>query len=99
MLAGACQRGSPESVETSVLLIRVAGAVLLAPACRWGRSVACPFFLLLGAAAVSGVKGGPQGRRPQGDAERPGGRRSGPVPLAGARRTAAAQPPPLPRPR
>jgi len=31
--------------------------------------VACPLLLLPGAAEVSGVKGGPQGRRPQGDAQ------------------------------
>lgn len=54
-------RGSPESVETSVVVISLAGAGLLAPACRVGQAVACPLFLLPGAAVVSGVKGGPQG--------------------------------------
>jgi hypothetical protein len=87
-------RGSPESVETSVLVISPVGAGLLVPACGWCRPVAWPLFLLPGAAVVSGVKGGPQG-----DAEHPGGRRGGPVPLAGARSTAAAQPPPFPGPR
>jgi len=47
------------------------GAVLLVPACRWGRPVACPLFLLPGAVVVFGVKGGPQGRRPQGGAQHP----------------------------
>ena len=92
-------RGSPRSVETSVVVI-VARA-----GCPWcarvwpGQAVACPLFLFPGAAGVPGVQGGPQGRRPQGDAEHPGGRGGGPVRLAGAARTAAAQPPPLCGPR
>ena len=44
---------------------------LLRPALRRGRPQACPLFLSPGAAVVSGVKGGPQGRRPKGDAQHP----------------------------
>ena len=33
--------------------------------------MACPLFLPPGAAVVSGVKGGPMDRRPQGDAKHP----------------------------
>ena len=38
-------RGSPESVETSVLVISPAGAVLLAPACRIGEACGLPAVL------------------------------------------------------
>ena len=64
-------RDSPQTVETSVVVIMASMAGLLAPVPGRGRLVACPLFLLPGAAVVSGVKGGPQGRRPQGDAEHP----------------------------
>jgi hypothetical protein len=94
-------RGSPQTVETSVLVIMVRAGC---PCCArvWpGQARTCPLFLLPG---VPGGQGGPQGRRPQGrrpqgDAQHPGGRGGGPVRLAGAARTAAAQPPPFPGPR
>jgi hypothetical protein len=81
-------------------LVIMAGAGCPCCARVWpGQAVACPRFLLPGAAGVPGVQGGPQGRRPRGDAQHPGGRGGGPVRLAGATRTAAAQPPPLDGPR
>ena len=50
---------------------------------RCGQAWACPLFLFPGAAGVPGVKGGPQGRRVQRDAQHPWGRGGGPVPLSG----------------
>ena len=61
------------------MVIMASMADLGAPAFWRGRPVACPLFLSRGAAAVSGVKGGPQDRRAQRDAQHPGGRRGGPV--------------------
>jgi len=64
-------RDSPQTVETSVVVIMASMAGLLVPVPGRGRLVACPLFLLPGAAVVSGVKGGPQGRRAQRDAQHP----------------------------
>ena len=60
------ERDSPQTVETSVVVIMASMAGLLAPVPGRGRLVACPLFLLPGAAVVSGVKGGPQGPSPAG---------------------------------
>src|SRR5713226_9614156 len=59
-------RDSPQTVETSVVVIMASMAGLLVPVPGRGRLVACPLFLLPGAAVVSGVKGGPQGPSPAG---------------------------------
>ena len=64
--AASSSRDSPQTVETSVVVIMASMAGLLAPASGRGRLVACPLFLLPGAAVVSGVKGGPQGPSPAG---------------------------------
>lgn len=66
MTIEALVRDSPQTVETSVVVIMASMAGLLAPVPGRGRLVACPLFLLPGAAAVSGVKGGPQGPSPAG---------------------------------
>ena len=62
----AAERDSPQTVETSVVVIMASMAGLLAPVPGRGRLVACPLSLLPGAAVVSGVKGGPQGPSPAG---------------------------------
>jgi hypothetical protein len=59
-------RDSPQTVETSVVVNMASMAGLLAPVSGRGRLVACPLFLLPGAAVVFGVKGGPQGPSPAG---------------------------------
>ena len=56
-------RGSPQTVETSVVVIMASMAGLLAPVPGWGQAWPARLFLVPGAAVVSGVKGGPQGRR------------------------------------
>ena len=56
-------RDSPQTVETSFVVIMASMAGLLAPVPGRGGLVACPLFLLPGAAVVSGVEGGPPGRR------------------------------------
>ena len=49
-------RDSPQTVETSVVVIMASMAGLLAPVPGRGRLVACPLFLLPGAAVVSGSR-------------------------------------------
>ena len=56
-------RDSPQTVETSVVVIMVSRGWPCRARVRAGQALACPRFLLPGAAVVSGVKGGPQGRR------------------------------------
>ncbi|MGO9080414.1 MAG: hypothetical protein ACLQDY_15455, partial [Streptosporangiaceae bacterium] len=68
-------RGSPQTVETSVVVIMASMAGLLAPVPGRGQAWPARLFLVPGAAVVCGVKGGPQGRRApvarQRDAEHP----------------------------
>ncbi len=60
---GGESRGSPQTVETSVVVIMASMAGLLAPVPGRGQAWPARLFLVPGAAVVSGVKGGPQGRR------------------------------------
>jgi len=64
-------RDSPQTVETSVVVIIAGMGLALVRPRPAGQALACPLFLLPGAAVVSGVKGGPQGRRAQRDAQHP----------------------------
>jgi hypothetical protein len=56
-------RDSPQTVETSVVVIMARAGWFWCARARAGRPGPARFFLLPGAAVVSGVKGGPQGRR------------------------------------
>jgi hypothetical protein len=58
-------------VEISVVVMVASNGWPCCARLAAGRPVACPLLLSRGAAVVSGVKGGPQGRRPQGDAQHP----------------------------
>jgi len=53
------------------MVISPAGLAFLRPPAWAGQACGLPAFPAPGAAVVSGVKGGPQGRRPQGDAPAP----------------------------
>ncbi len=70
-------RGSPQTVEPSVVVIMAGAGWSCCARVRRGQAGACPLFLLAGAAGVPGVRGGPQGRRAQARCAaplRPGGR-------------------------
>jgi hypothetical protein len=64
-------RGSPQTVETSVVVIMARTGWPSCARVRAGQAGACPLFLFPGAAGVPGVKGGPQGRRAQRGAQHP----------------------------
>ena len=56
-------RDSPQTVETSVVVITARAGWPCRARARRGQAWPCPLSLLPGAAGVPGVKGGPQGRR------------------------------------
>ena len=96
--ASSAHRGSPESVETSVLMISPAGAGLLAPACRVGQACGLPAFPApRGRSGLRG-QGRPEGPSPEGRCGAPLRPEGRPRTLSGRKKASGGAAASFPRP-
>jgi hypothetical protein len=85
------ETGSPQTVETSVVVIVARAGWPCCARARPGQAWTCPLFLPTGAAGVPGVRGGLHGRRPLGDAQHPNGPGWRPRTLSGHSRASGGE--------